>query len=144
MIITGLGGAKAADSTQKKKAKTNAGGTDFASLLEAEDTANVSENAPVSDLGGVSSLTSFLNLQQPVSEEDGNKPAKRKGETLLKQLDALRHTIVSGAVPSIVLEEITKTLERPLSLPADPKLQNILEEIELRAKVELAKREVAE
>jgi hypothetical protein len=54
-------------------------------------------------------------------------------------LEQLRIGIISGVIPRHELERIATTVERQRTRTSDPALEAILDEIELRAKVELAK-----
>lgn len=69
--------------------------------------------------------------------------AKRRAEALLDQLETLRHDILLGSVPESTLTELTHLVESERAVVDDPQLVSILDAIDLRARVELAKLEVA-
>ena len=53
-------------------------------------------------------------------------------------------TGLAGGIPRVTLNKLAHAVSRRQEGFADPKLQNVLDEIELRAKVELAKLEQAD
>lgn len=57
----------------------------------------------------------------------------------LEQLDDLRHALLIGALPLIQLERLARNLAVRRGDVADPRLAEVVGEIELRAAVELAK-----
>ncbi len=59
-------------------------------------------------------------------------------------LDELRDGLLGGAVPRVTLSRIAQAVGQRQDHFADPKLQGVLDEIELRACVELAKLEQAD
>lgn len=87
-------------------------------------------------LGSIDAL--FLNLD---ARRKGQRQAIKKGDELLKQLDDLRLNIITGSIPKQILEKISMTMKEHVESAVDPKLRDILLEIETRAAVELAKLE---
>jgi len=63
----------------------------------------------------------------------------KHGEDLLEELDELRHGLLIGSFPEEKLNRILAMVKSQKARLADPRLKEIVGEIELRAAVELAK-----
>ncbi|MER2606635.1 MAG: flagellar assembly protein FliX [Siculibacillus sp.] len=97
--------------------------------------------AVVSTPIGVQDLSSLLALQQGLPSEDPRerkRRAVRHGLDLLDVLEGVKFDLLSGAVPTDRLERLVAMMaKRPAS--GDEKLDALVADIELRARVELAK-----
>lgn len=129
--IKGYGGIK-------KKAKASTSSTSFDSILSTASTAQ--ENlGGVSGVSASASIGSLLALQE-VSEEDvAKKKVIQYGGDLIKSLEALRQSLLLGRVPVDVLKTLESRLKKQRQMTMDPELHAIIDDIELRAAVELAK-----
>ncbi|MGD9650128.1 MAG: flagellar assembly protein FliX [Dongiaceae bacterium] len=80
---------------------------------------------------------------QDVSQHQGSKgQAKKRGEFLLDMLDEIRHGLLVGGIPRDRLQLLAGMIQAQRNFHLnDPKLLAVIDEIELRAKVELAKYE---
>lgn len=89
----------------------------------------------------VSSVDALLTIQEVADSATGQSKsrARKWGNDVLDQLEQLRIGIVGGVIPRHELERIAATVDRQRARTDDPALEAILDEIELRAKVELAK-----
>lgn len=94
--------------------------------------------AAVSGVAPLTAMNSVLAVQS-VDEGGGRRRAIRHGFRLLDHLDDIRLALLNGAMPRDRLENIIQALKTERGTVADPKLVSILDEIELRAAVELAK-----
>jgi hypothetical protein len=56
----------------------------------------------------------------------------------------VRDGLLAGGIPRAILNRLATAVSRRQDGFADPKLQNVLDEIDLRARVELAKLEAAD
>ena len=65
--------------------------------------------------------------------------AHAHGESVLQRLEQIRMGLLAGRIPTQLLNELVRNLRRPRPGFTDPRLGEILDEIELRASVELAK-----
>jgi hypothetical protein len=79
-------------------------------------------------------------VQEVGDANQGRGRARRRAESLLDKLEDLRLAIVLGEVPLDHLENLAKTLAERQDSVDDPELAQIINEIEIRAAVELAKR----
>jgi hypothetical protein len=87
----------------------------------------------------VSAVEALVALQ---STPDGAEPrsrARKRGELPPDELDGLRDALLLGRVPLFRLERLGALVARQRQSCADPGLDRILDEIELRAAAELAK-----
>ncbi len=144
MKIEGPGNTGKTGSAKKAKRTGGAGGAGFAHSLRGGDDAEVEAEKPVSGGGvaGVSSIDLLLAVQGvgDATEEKGKR--QRPGEwanRLLDRLDALRLGLLAGRIPPERLEELRDQIAAERERTDDPALESLLREIELRARVELAK-----
>jgi hypothetical protein len=92
----------------------------------------------------IAAVDSILMLQGIDDSTSGRSKGLALGEQLLDMLDQVRDGLLSGGVPRATLNRLAATLGRRQENFVDPRLQSVLDEIELRARVELAKLEKAE
>ncbi len=126
--------------TTVKTGKGRAGGASAfkAALEDAAAATAAPTSAPVT---GVEAVDALLAIQEvdPVGEDDRRSRAHRRGERLLDQLDEIRLGLLSGGVAAGRLDEIAALVAEKRGSGDDPALDQVLDEIELRVKVELAK-----
>ncbi|MGF1591683.1 MAG: flagellar assembly protein FliX [Kiloniellaceae bacterium] len=135
MKIDRFSGPKAA-ATRRSGRSAPAGGGGFARAL-AEGPAQAGTPAGAAP---VHSLSALLAVQEVDDSVEGRARARRRGADLLDQLEELRLAIALGEVPLAQLENLAKLLAQRQAAADDPKLAQIINEIEIRAAVELAKR----
>jgi hypothetical protein len=106
---------------------------EFASHLSAEPTpAAVETAAPLA-------ANPLLSLQEVADATAGRSRARARGEAMLDRLDEIRLGLLSGGVPKERLVELSRLARTRRGEVDDPRLVEVLDEIELRAEVELAK-----
>ena len=93
----------------------------------------------VTGAGPIPSVDSLLALQGSDDAAERHGRARARGEALLDRLDMLRTDILLGRVPRNRLDELSALVRSSRAAVDDPKLGEVLDEIELRAEVELAK-----
>ena len=98
----------------------------------------------VSGPGPIASLDSLLALQEMDDSTDGRSRGAAHGEQLLGLLDQVRDGLLAGGIPRTTLNRLAVAVGKRHETFADPKLRIVLDEIELRAHVELAKLEQAD
>lgn len=144
MKVSGPG--RASKSSTRKTGKTRggsgAGGADFASRISgAEAAAQPSENQPVSGAGPVAPVEALLGLQETPDAADQPSKGIALGHDILDRLEDIRRGLLLGTISAAQLRTLAHLLkDRPPSFQ-DPGLSSILDDIELRARVELAKLE---
>ena len=99
----------------------------------------VETSAPVTTTASVASVDALLAVQEVPNEREGRKRAIKRGGDMLDALDDIRMGLLTGSVPRARLHQLVKLVESRGDTFTDPRLSQILDEIELRARVELAK-----
>jgi hypothetical protein len=84
-------------------------------------------------------LDSLLALQASEDEGERKRRQARRGHDLLDGLDTLKASLLAGRVPLAQLERLKTMLSSRRETTDDPRLDEVLAHIELRAAVELAK-----
>ncbi len=138
MKISNIGSSKASASA-KRKTKAAGKGKEFAERLK--ESAAVAEVHCGVEPSAVSAVNSVFSVQES-SDATGHPSraiAKQYGDEILDRLDDLRKDILFGAVPKDKLALIAQKMRAKRQQSDDPKLNAIIDEIELRAEVEIAK-----
>ncbi|HJR56293.1 MAG TPA: flagellar assembly protein FliX [Rhizomicrobium sp.] len=121
----------------RRKTTTAAAGGAF-SVSDTPDT----HGGIVAGPGPIAALDSILMLQGMDDSTEGRSKGAAHGEQLLNLLDAVRDGLLAGNIPRSTLNKLAVAVTRRHDAFADPKLQDVLDQIELRAHVELAKLDV--
>lgn len=95
--------------------------------------------AAVSNVSAVGSVDALLALQGADDFQAAKKRATERAFTLLDVLDDLKLALLEGALPRQTLMRLLDTLKSQRDQTGDPRLEAMLDEVELRASVELAK-----
>lgn len=90
---------------------------------------------------GTSSLAALFSVQDIGSavDESARRRTVARGEHLLDALERLRRDVLAGALSPERLAGLSEALRARAEATSDPLLREVMEEIELRAEVELAK-----
>ena len=107
----------------------------FGTALGGETAAAVGLKASAA----MTAVEGLLSLQEVADGLGGRRRAVVRGDKLLNALDALRHALLDGVLPRAQLAALAQLAGEAAPLVDDPRLAEILAEIELRAAVELAK-----
>ena len=127
-------------STGQGAARPAAGG--FA-LDQAAGSGAAVPASPASAMSAVGSLEALLALQETPSPLERRRKAIRRGGRILDALETLRLSVFDPETPDASALKMLQAAVREARSQADePGLDGVLEEIEVRAAVELAKREV--
>jgi hypothetical protein len=118
----------------RRDGKTEAAQDSFASALEGEPAA--APPAPPTTVGTVSGL---LTVQEVPDELGRRRRAVRRGDAMLDRLDELRLGLLTGRLPRQRLDELAHLARTARETVDDPRLALVLDEIDLRVAVELAK-----
>jgi hypothetical protein len=132
MRIDGPGRSAAASSAPRPR---RAEGGAFA--LDAGQGARAAGTAGgVAATGGLDALIALQMVGDPLT---GRRRGVARGRQMLAALDDLKLALLAGEVPAGGLARLLATVEGRERDSADERLEGILDEIELRARVELAK-----
>lgn len=93
----------------------------------------------VSGPASVGSIDTILALQGVEEPSERRRKAVETGGHILDLLDRLKIALLSGRVPTGDLNALKQALQREPGLVNDPELNDVLKQIDLRARVELAK-----
>ncbi len=135
MKIDKTGPVSSAGAARRSGATSAARPGEFARFLGQTD-------APSSVSGGnpVGSLDALIAAQSvDAADPEARRKTRERGDDILDRLDELRHGLLTGTLSRgqiLALRTLVRTRRTALT---DPKLNEILDEIELRAEVELAK-----
>ena len=121
-----------------KSIKKNTGDASFAEYLN-----NIS-NSKSQQVSGttVISVTDAIFAAQMINDEEEKQIRHKlikRGFSLLDKLEEIRDAILLGYISKEKLIEISRMIKEHQVESSDPKLQEILSDIELRVEVELAK-----
>ena len=95
-----------------------------------------------SALSSVGSLEALLALQETLSPTERRRRSVRRAGRILDALDDLRIAVLDPeGVDDVALQRLQSAVRDARAETEDPGLEGVLEEIEVRAAVELAKRE---
>jgi hypothetical protein len=113
-------------------------------MEEASETATPAATARTTALGAVNSLDALLALQETLSPTERRRRAVRRAGKILDALDALKLSLLGGETPDADLQALQTAVKEARAETQDPGLEELLEQIETRAAVELAKRDMTE
>lgn len=141
MKISGPGQIQS-KSIKKTSKQREAGSSGFSSKLSASDEADAPQN-----IGGAAPLThldALLSLQEVPDATDGRSKGLARANEMLDMLEEVRKGILLGAISESSLRNLADMARRQRensdsSIQNDERLREILDDIELRAEVELAK-----
>ncbi len=121
----------------KKSAKAGKSSNAFDKLLNLGD-GGVEKSSGLSPAGNIGSLLSVQAMGDAMTG-GGKRAAHDHGANLLHRLDELQHAILDGRLNAHQLQNLVNTVAGDRPSTDDARLNEILDEIELRARVELAK-----
>lgn len=126
-------------SAVRRGAKTSAAKAgEFASHISGNEAdLPASGVSGATQIGSVEALLAIQGVSDPTHQQKG--PAFRRAENLIEHLERMRDGILAGVIPRPQLEDLVQRLAERRPREHDPLLISLLDEIELRAKVELAK-----
>jgi hypothetical protein len=121
--------------TARRDDKTDASSGDkFAAALGGDAPATPAASAP-----GLATVDALLVAQELPDALAGRRRAVQRGNSLLDRLEELRLGLLAGVLPRERLEELTRLARTARETVDDPRLSEVLDEIDLRVAVELAK-----
>ncbi|HXQ17465.1 MAG TPA: flagellar assembly protein FliX [Caulobacteraceae bacterium] len=139
MKVTGPSGPAGATGARSAPAQTAAPGFSIGAPA-------VSTPAGVSAAGGVNAvntLEALMALQEVGGPLERRRRAVRRADTILDALEGLKIELLEGALGPAMLDRLTRAVREQRSMTDDPKLEGLLDQVETRAAVELAKLEGA-
>jgi hypothetical protein len=111
--------------------------SNFDSLLISEQKID-----PVASTNRISSVDAVVAMQEITDDNKEERNAKNRANSILDKLEDIRMGLLLGQIPKSKLEELSKILKVARENSVDSNLLEIIDDIELRAKIELAKLEI--
>ena len=122
-------------SNVKRSGGSKGASGEFARLLSAG-----SETEAVAGPAAAAPVDSLLALQEVDDQGGGgNANARQRAELMLDRLEEIRTGLLLGAIPRSQLQDLARVARETRETFLDPGLGEVLDDIELRARVELAK-----
>ena len=121
----------------RRIAAGRSGGTGFATHVEAPSAgpAGIAASSPLA------ALSTVLAAQEAQDAPGKHGRALARGRSLLDELDQIRVGLLEGTWPEASMRRLAGLLQAARPAVSEAKLAAVLNEIELRAAVELAKRQ---
>ncbi|MEM1156566.1 MAG: flagellar assembly protein FliX [Pseudomonadota bacterium] len=134
----GKAGQVTTGKTRKAKRSVGADAAGFSQMID-NDAAADAVAGPAAGVSAVGGLDAILALQQ-VNPGGGNRQrAAARGERLLTMLERLRDDILLGRINGQTMQQLSQEVAQAREQTDDPRLNAVLDEIDLRVQVELAK-----
>ncbi|MBP2229147.1 hypothetical protein J2847_002441 [Azospirillum agricola] len=138
MKVEGSGNIRGGGPVRRTGKAEGSSGAAFSKQLVGESGGpqGVSATASVSGVSGV------LALQEVDAADDATARASRgkmRAEEMLDRLEEIQHGLLAGTLSTQKLMDLAKVVQTRRAQVDDPDLAEILDEIDLRAQVELAK-----
>ncbi len=95
----------------------------------------VASGVPLQAMTGIDSILALQSVDEPLS---GRRKAVKRGSNMLDVLDEIKADLLVGSVSADRLDRLTGMLEE-MRQQGFPGLDRLLDDIELRVRVELAK-----
>lgn len=108
---------------------------EFSRLIDRPE--NASGVSASNAIGSVDALLAAQSVEGATEEE--RRQARARGDDILDRLDELRHGLLAGTLTRGQVVALANLVRSRRSSIVDPKLRELLDEIELRAEVEIAK-----
>lgn len=138
MKIGSAGPVKSVGNSRKAGKASSVGGDFSAFLSETDETAAPSVGA-TAGVSGIEALLAAQTVGDTLQDGGKKRRAVSHGNDILDRLEELRAAILTGAVSKSKLIELAQMLRDKREAGLDDELNAILDDIELRAEVELAK-----
>ena len=140
MKINGAGGAGAASGASRAK---GAGGGEGFRLPSAGGAAPSASAGQTTGVAGVAGLGALLALQELGGPLERRRRAVNRAGRILDVLDEVKAALLGGDLSLVQMERLSRAVREERLSTEDAQLEGVLNEIETRAAVELAKLEMA-
>jgi hypothetical protein len=141
MKVNGTSGVGAAGGPGR--ARPAGGGGQGFQIPAVEVASGPAQMARTSSLSGVMSVDTILALQDVGGPLERKRRAVGRASRMLDALDDMKISLLSGELTGADINRLQQAVRDQRDRTDDPKLEDVLNEIETRAAVELAKLERA-
>ena len=142
MKVGGAGRTQGARGTSRAGNARGASGAGARFRIDDLEAAGAAREA--SGASSVAPVDALIALQEVPDASEGRRQAIARAESMLDILDDLKVALLEGRLPRERLSQLLRLVDQKRDSRMsfqDPRLQHVLDEIELRARVELAKYE---
>lgn len=130
-------GPQATRETRRAARPAAGSGASFVKHLDAPaETEAVLATGGVGNLGAISQIVGLQEVDDALARR---KRSRRNAADILDKLDAIRNALLVGSIGKDQLLQLARMVNARRADDGDPRLTEILDDIELRARVELAK-----
>jgi hypothetical protein len=140
MKVTGPSGVGSAQGPRPARA----GGGEGFRIFTPQQVAGPGQASSVSAAQGVMGVEALLALQDVGNPTERKRRAVGRAGRILDVLDHIKVAMLEGDLSGADLDRLRRAVREERAGTDDPKLEAVLEEIELRAAVEVAKLEFAD
>jgi hypothetical protein len=142
MKITDVSATYNASKLKKLRKAGDGNFGEFLSAAEAEEVDQTAGSGGTLAAMEAGAINPFLALQEVSEEETRRQKSLQQGRQSLDMLDALRREILTGQTSTQTIKRMQNQVDQiRANTPPDPRLQEIMGDIELRLAVEAAKLE---
>ena len=115
------------------------GDSTFSGMID--ETGEAPAQKSVSGVMQIGQLDALLSIQENAdsTSEEAARKGRQRAALLLDQLDQVRIGLLTGGIPVSTLNQLSRTIASHRDKVIDPKLAELLDDIDLRVQVELAK-----
>jgi hypothetical protein len=142
MKISGSDPTQKAGAAKKSDKAKSSGASGFAGLLGADDAGETQHSAASSAIASIDVLLAAQASEDP-TERAARGRMRKRGEAILRVLDKLRLGMLTGTLSVGNLVDVADVVASHRERINDPQLTSILDEIDLRAQIEIAKMRMA-
>lgn len=135
MKVEGSGKLRGSSSVRRTGKSEGASGASFSKQLVGETSGAQGVHAA----GPLASISGVLALQEVDDAAERESRGKMRAEEMLDKLEEIQHGLLSGSLSAQKLMDLSKVVQSRRVHVDDPRLAEILDQIDLRAQVELAK-----
>ena len=138
MKVNGVGGSSA-PSTSRPASRAG----DGFRLPSSGSSSGTTAASAATTSAGVTGLSSLMALQGVEDPLERRRRAVRRGSNLLDKLEEMKLALLGGEASPVNLNALARALSESRDSVEDPGLSSLLDQIDLRAAVEIAKAEAA-
>jgi hypothetical protein len=145
MLINELNNNNRTTSVKRKKLNNSSDKASFDSALSGLDASIEASSVATSPAGNISNIQSLISLDAlGILSQLGNEEFVKKqnidwGKAILNELESIKHQILNGKISYTSLLSLKERLNNIPINSNDTKLKGIIEQIVIRAEVEIAK-----
>lgn len=143
MKIGNVNQGKGVSGTKRAKGASKSGSSAFADQLRGASSGGEASapEAGMVDHAALDGVDALLAMQEvgDATDENARRKASQYGEELLDRLKALQDALLAGGIPKDMLMDMARKVRAGRNSVQDERLNSLLDEIELRVEVEIAK-----